>query len=169
MVRSVNPIPAFLITALALSASSFLPADESGDLPEFLKRFDTNQDNQIDEEERQAIRDLRAGLQKKKRESIDNDDDGTISPTELRQARDTIRGSIQARRRQKFLTIAGEDEQISPSEYTTIPGIKALPARAFERIWDHLDLNRDGSISFEEFEGTLRSHRLPVTRGTNQD
>jgi Ca2+-binding EF-hand superfamily protein len=164
----VNPVPAFLITVLALGASVLLPADESGDLPEFLKRFDTNQDNQIDEEERQAIRDLRAGLQKKKRESIDNDDDGTISPSELRQARDTIRGSIQARRRQKFLTIAGEDERISPSEYATIPGIEALPARAFERIWDHLDLNRDGSISFEEFEGTLRNHRPPVTRATNR-
>lgn len=164
----MNPVPAFLITVLALGASVLLPADESGDLPEFLKRFDTNQDNQIDEEERQAIRDLRAGLQKKKRESIDNDDDGTISPSELRQARDTIRGSIQARRRQKFLTIAGEDERISPSEYATIPGIEALPARAFERIWDHLDLNRDGSISFEEFEGTLRNHRPPVTRATNR-
>lgn len=162
-------LPPFLITALALGVSALVSADDAGDLPEFLKRFDTNQDNQIDEEERQAIRDLRAGLKKRKRESIDSDDDGTISPDELRQARSAIRRNIEERRKQKFLAIAGEDERISLSEYATIPGIDALPARALERIWDHLDLNRDGSISFEEFDGTLRNHRQSKNSQASQD
>ena len=134
------------------------------DLPEFLQRFDTNDDDQIDEEERQAIRDLRAKLRKEKRESIDSDWDGRVSPKEVKAARKTIRKSIRERRTKKFLSIAGQDGMISPSEYGAIPGIEHLPDSAFETIWRHLDADGDGAISFEEFAGTLRRHESSSER-----
>jgi Ca2+-binding EF-hand superfamily protein len=135
------------------------------DLPEFLKRFDTNDDHQIDEEERQAIRDLRSDLKQKKRQSIDSNEDGIISPEEVKTARRVIREKIAARRREKFLTIAGEDGAISPSEYSLIPGVETWSASSFDRIWSHLDLDNDGLVSFEEFEGTLRPHTAPEPEG----
>lgn len=129
-----------------------------GELPQFLQRFDTNNDDQIDEEERQAIRDLRSSLRDKNRQSIDLDNDGVISPEEIEAARETIRIRIEERRQAKFNSIAGEDKLISPSEYSAIPGIDQLPDSAFQLIWNHLDADSSGDISQEEFMGTLRLH-----------
>jgi Ca2+-binding EF-hand superfamily protein len=140
---------------------SWLPGTsfDKGDLPEFLQRFDTNNDDQIDEEERQAIRDLRSALRQEKRQSIDADGDGTISSPEIASARKTIRARIEERRRRKFALVAGEDGMISPSEYAALPGIEQFPEEVFEAIWSHLDLNQDGLVSLAEFTGTLRLHR----------
>ena len=75
----------------------------NGSLPAFLKHFDTNSDDLIDEEERQAIRDLRAKLREKKRTSIDLNQDGKISENEVSMARAALREQMEQRRLQKIL------------------------------------------------------------------
>lgn len=154
-----------LRTALIGFTFGLAVAGMRGELPEFLQRFDTNNDHQIDEEERQAIRDLRSNLRQKKRQSIDRNDDGLISIEEVKSAREFIRQKISARRQEKFRAISGEDEAISPSEYASIPGLDSLPKTSFERLWNHLDLNKDGMVTFGEFEGTLRTHTPPDPEG----
>jgi len=150
--------PIFL--GLLVLGGSFVLAKTfgNGDLPEFLQRFDTNNDEQIDEEERQAIRDLRSSLRRESRQSIDTDEDGEISPQEIAAARETIRVKIAERRRRKFRAIAGEDDLISPAEYAVIPGIEQFPPPIFDAIWEHLALDGDGTISLDEFLGVLRHH-----------
>lgn len=150
-----------LIAALALTSSFAQAGDRSigdGTLPEFLQQFDTNDDGKIDEEERQAIRDLRAKMREERRNSIDTDGDGEISADEITAARDTLRAKIEERRIEKFNEIAGEDELISKEEYSAIPGVDRLPDFMFEAIFDRLDDDDDDRISSEEFFHRLRRH-----------
>ena len=130
----------------------------NGSLPDFLKHFDTDADGIIDEEERQAIRDLRTKLRQEKRKSIDLNQDGEISKDEIAGARRAIRARIEERRLLKFSEIAGEDFLISPEEYATIPGMHTLPDVIFEAIWDRLDTDGSGDISAGEFLFRLRDH-----------
>ena len=130
----------------------------SGSLPAFLKHFDTNSDDLIDEEERQAIRDLRAKLREKKRTSIDLDQDGKISENEVSMARAALREQMEQRRLQKFSSIAGEDDLISREEYLTIPGVRNLPDFIFEAVWSRLDTDGSGHVSPEEFLSRLLKH-----------
>lgn len=130
-----------------------------GTLPGFLEKFDLNKDHRIDEEERQAIRDLRIEMRRKNQESVDLDNDGTISKKELDTARDSLLVKIQRRREEKFLSIAGVDALISPAEYQGIPGIEFLSDSAFQEVWSHLDLDEDDFVSFEEFTNVLRNHQ----------
>ena len=130
----------------------------SGSLPAFLKHFDTNSDDLIDEEERQAIRDLRAKLREKKRTSIDLDQDGEISENEVSMARAALREQMEQRRLQKFSSIAGEDDLISREEYLTIPGVRNLPDFIFEAVWSRLDTDGSGHVSPEEFLSRLLKH-----------
>ena len=83
----------FTLLLITIAASAFAKEKVfgNGSLPAFLKHFDTNSDGLIDEEERQAIRDLRAKLREKKRTSIDLDQDGKISEKEIVMARAALR------------------------------------------------------------------------------
>jgi Ca2+-binding EF-hand superfamily protein len=127
-------------------------------LPDFLKRFDTNEDGKIDEEERQAIADLRAKLHSEKQKSIDSNLDGQIQKSEVEFARRILRSKIDERRQQKFREIAGEDNLISRDEFATIPGSETLPEFISSAIFEHLDTDDSGEISFGEFLGKLRDH-----------
>ena len=150
-----------LLLLLILIASSAFAKEKvfgDGSLPDFLKHFDTNSDGVIDEEERQAIRDLRAKLREEKRTSIDLNRDGRISKDEIAVARAALREQIEQRRLEKFSSIAGEDDLISPAEYTTIPGVSTLPDFIFDAIWSRLDTDGSGDISPDEFLQRLRSH-----------
>jgi Ca2+-binding EF-hand superfamily protein len=150
-----------LITALMATGSFSFAGDRSigdGTLPEFLQQFDTNEDGQIDEEERQAVRDLRAKMREERRNSIDTDGDGQIGPEEIEAAREELRSKIEERRLTKFNEIAGEDDLISKEEYATIPGIDRLPDFIFDAIFDRLDRDDSGDISSEEFFQRLRDH-----------
>jgi Ca2+-binding EF-hand superfamily protein len=150
----------FLLFLAVIAPSAFANEKVFGDgsLPDFLKHFDTNSDGVIDEEERQAIRDLRAKLREEKRTSIDLDRDGQISKDEIAIARTALREQIEQRRLEKFSSIAGEDDLISPEEYTTIPGVSTLPDFIFDAIWSRLDTDGSGDISPDEFLQRLRSH-----------
>ena len=50
----------------------------NGNLPEFLVKYDLNEDGVLDEEERQAAKDARKNRAKEKRASWDTDEDGEI-------------------------------------------------------------------------------------------
>lgn len=147
-----------LLTVIAMPAFSQDKVFDDGNLPDFLKHFDTNSDGEIDEEERQAIRDLRSKLREKKRTSIDLDQDGNISGKEVAMARAVLREQIEQRRQEKFSSIAGEDDLISPEEYLTIPGVSTLPDFIFNAIWSRLDADGSGDISPDEFLFRLRGH-----------
>ena len=128
-------------------------------LPKFLQQFDTNEDGKIDEEERQAIRDLRSKLREERRNSIDTDEDGEITRDEIDTARMILRSQIEERRLEKFNSIAGEDGLINRQEYATIPGVDRLPDFIFDAIFDRLDLDNSGEISADEFSRPLRRHQ----------
>lgn len=87
----LEPNPMRILILLFITIATYAFAKEkmfgNGSLPAFLKHFDTNSDDLIDEEERQAIRDLRAKLREKRRTSIDLDQDGEISENEVSMAR----------------------------------------------------------------------------------
>ena len=150
----------FTLLLITIAASAFAKEKMfgNGSLPAFLKHFDTNSDGLIDEEERQAIRDLRAKLREKKRTSIDLDQDGKISENEIMMARAALREQIDHRRLQKFSSIAGEDNRISREEYLTIPGVRNLPDFIFEAVWSRLDTDGSGHVSPEEFLSRLLKH-----------
>ena len=150
----------FTLLLITIAASAFAKEKVfgNGSLPAFLKHFDTNSDGLIDEEERQAIRDLRAKLREKKRTSIDLDQDGKISENEIMMARAALREQIDHRRLQKFSSIAGEDNRISREEYLTIPGVRSLPDFILEAIWSRLDTDGSGHVSPEEFLSRLLKH-----------
>jgi len=133
-------------------------------LPRFLQQFDTNDDGIIDEEERQAIADLRSKLRELQRKSIDADQDGRIMRDEIEAAREVLRMKIDERRLEMFRKIAGEDDLMTIDEYATIPGSENLPDFVFEGIFDRLDLDGSGDISVEEFFHRLKPHREPAKR-----
>lgn len=148
-----------ILSALFLGGIVFAAADDPSSreapLPRFLRQLDTNRDGIIDEEERQAISDLRAKLRETHRDSIDENRDGRISRREAETARRLVRAKIEERRLEKFREIAGEDDLISPEEFATVPGSGKLPDFVFQGIFDRLDRDASGDISMEEF-----SHRL---------
>ncbi len=153
-----------LMAAILSGLSPALAGDKpigGGALPEFLQQFDTNGDGHIDEEERQAIRDLRNKLREERRNSIDADGDGNTSPEEIQAARDAIRARIEERRLKQFNSIAGEDGLISKEEYATIPGIDRLPDFIFDAIFNRLDRDDSGAIDSDEFFHRLRRHNRP--------
>ncbi|MGC6466770.1 MAG: EF-hand domain-containing protein [Akkermansiaceae bacterium] len=156
------------VVSLVLAGTFLVLAEDKSatdaSLPVFLKRFDTNEDGRIDEEERQAIADLRAGLRAKQLESIDTDRDGRIQKKEIEAARLVLRTSIEERRLQKFREIAGEDDLISREEFATIPGSADLPDFVFDGIFYRLDSDRSGEVSLEEFFERLTNHQRPVRR-----
>lgn len=130
----------------------------NGSLPDFLRQLDTNKDGEIDEEERQAIRDLREKMRQHQKKSLDLNEDGEISPSEIASAREALRIKIEERRLAKFTAIAGEDGLISREEYATIPGIDSLPDFVFDAIWGRLDVDGSGDVTASEFLNRLRRH-----------
>ena len=159
------------LLTIFIGGALIAPAEDRplGDpLPRFLQHLDTNEDGVIDEEERQAIADLRNKLRELSRKSIDADQDGQIKREEVEAAREILRIKIEERRFEMFLKIAGEDELMTIEEYATIPGSEDLPDFVFEGIFDRLDTDGSGDISFEEFFHRLKPHHEPVKRRTRQ-
>lgn len=157
--------PFFIFLGISLcSAQEVEP--KRAPLPLFLQQFDTNEDGVIDEEERQALRDLRADLRRAGRDSIDTDNDGDISDEEILAAREVLRIAIEDRRLAKFREIAGEDDLITYQEYLQIPGLKDLPSFLTEALFDRLDHDASGDITVNEFFDRLRSHTPKTSRST---
>ena len=164
--------PFLLLSFVLLASLQAQDADgrriSRGDkLPNFLQQFDANENGQIDEEERQAKRDLLRKFREERRNSIDTNDDGIISQDEIRAARNSIRRRIEDRRLERFNEIAAGDEVLSFEEFLSIPGFEELEEEIAEAIFARLDTDESGDISAEEFLQRLRPHRPEREQATS--
>ncbi|MFZ9936701.1 MAG: EF-hand domain-containing protein [Luteolibacter sp.] len=129
----------------------------TGDLPEFLKPFDLDEDGKLSVEERQAyekaMREARAILPGRLH-PWDTDGDGKLSPEEIQAAREAIATKVSEAREKRFNQLdINEDGELSADELKGIPGIKD---EMLARMISHLDKDGSGTISLEEFVAVLR-------------
>ena len=161
-----------LVAVIAIMGACPLQADDrsfgDGTLPEFLIPFDVNEDGQIDEEERQAIRDARKAAREQRRAEIDTDGDGEISEEEREAARDEIRANISERRANKFAEIAGEDGLLSLEELSQVRYLSKASENRIASLFARLDTDGSGDISLEEFTARLRDHGSPKEKGRKE-
>ena len=148
-----------ILVASGLLGSAILAQDLSksfgdGTLPEFLMRYDVNDDGIIDEEERQAIKEERKAARQSRRNS-----GGKMSLKERLAARDSIRERILSKRAKKFAEIAGEDGVLSLEELSSLPAFKNAFKERVDSIFARLDSDKSGDDSLEEFNQRLRNHR----------
>lgn len=148
-----------ILVASGLLGSAILAQDLSksfgdGTLPEFLMRYDVNDDGIIDEEERQAIKEERKAARQSRRNS-----GGKMSLKERLAARDSIRERILSKRAKKFAEIAGEDGVLSLEELSSLPAFKNAFKERVDSIFARLDSDKSGDVSLEEFNQRLRNHR----------
>jgi Ca2+-binding EF-hand superfamily protein len=151
-----NIIVGTLIIAIGgLSTSMARPARLTG----LLKQYDIDDNGKLDEEERLAAKD---DLTKKYEEFLaewDKDGDGKLSRTEIAAFRKSVREKIQANRLAKFLEVAGEDELISPAEFAAMPAFAGLDAAKVTKLFNALDRDKSGQMTFAEFLRSFRTHR----------
>lgn len=130
-----------------------------GTLPDILVEYDVNEDGVIDEEERQAIIEARKAVREARRAEIDTNGDGEISEEEREAAREAIREAIEAKRSEKFAEIAGEDGLLTLEEFAALPNLADADPERVEAIFNRLDADNSGDVTFEEFTARLRKHR----------
>lgn len=161
-----------LIAGSLLTGTALAQADEKsfgdGTLPEFLQKYDVNEDGKIDEEERQAIKESRKAAREERRAEIDTNDDGKISDEERQAARDAIRAAIEAKRAEKFAEIAGDDGLLTLEELAAVPQLEKAPEARIASIFSRLDTDESGDVSLEEFNARLRHHRPPAHQGPGE-
>lgn len=138
----------------AILAQGLSKSFGDGTLPEFLMRYDVNDDGIIDEEERQAIKEERKAARQSRRNS-----GGKMSLKERLAARDSIRERILSKRAKKFAEIAGEDGVLSLEELSSLPAFKNAFKERVDSIFARLDSDKSGDVSLEEFNQRLRNHR----------
>lgn len=148
-----------ILVASGLLGSAILAQDLSksfgdGTLPEFLMRYDVNDDGIIDEEERQAIKEERKAARQSRRNS-----GSKMSLEERLAARDSIRERILSKRAKKFAEIAGADGVLSLEELSSLPAFKNAFKERVDSIFARLDSDKSGYVSLEEFNQRLRNHR----------
>ena len=102
----------------------------NGNLPEFLVKYDLNEDGVLDEEERQAAKDARKNRAKEKRASWDTDEDGEISKEEREAARDALRAKIEEKRNERFAEVDTDGNgTLNAEEFGAIGAIERLAKR----------------------------------------
>ena len=138
----------------AILAQGLRKSFGDGTLPEFLMRYDVNDDGIIDEEERQAIKEERKAARQSRRNG-----GGKMSLKERLAARDSIRERILSKRAKKFAEIAGEDGVLSLEELSSLPAFKNAFKERIDSIFARLDSDKSGDVSLEEFNQRLRNHR----------
>ncbi|MDA7867873.1 EF-hand domain-containing protein [Akkermansiaceae bacterium] len=129
-----------------------------GTLPDFLQNYDVNQDGVIDEEERQAIKQLRKEARAEQRSAIDADSDGKVSLEERKAAQEAIREKISSKRAIKFSEIAGDDGLLSYEEFVAMPTLSRISKGRVTSIFARLDRDNSGQVTLEEFNDRLRGH-----------
>nr|MBR9810696.1 hypothetical protein [bacterium] len=138
----------------AILAQGLSKSFGDGTLPEFLMRYDVNDDGIIDEEERQAIKEERKAARQSRRNG-----GGKMSLEERLAARDSIRERILSKRAKKFAEIAGADGVLSLEELSSLPAFKNAFKERVDSIFARLDSDKSGDVSLEEFNQRLRNHR----------
>ena len=134
-----------------------------GTLPEFLAKYDVNEDGSIDEEERQAIKEERKAARAGRRAKIDIDGDGKISLDQ----RELLRKRIIAKRAEKFTEIAGDDGVLSLTEMTDLKAFQNMPEERLTSLFARLDADNSGEVNLEEFNMRLRDHSSPAKPDSN--
>jgi hypothetical protein len=134
-----------------------------GTLPEFLAKYDVNEDGSIDEEERQAIKEERQAARAGGRAKIDIDGDGKISLDQ----RELLRKRIIAKRAEKFTEIAGDDGVLSLTEMTDLKAFQNMPEERLTSLFARLDADNSGEVNLEEFNMRLRDHSSPAKPDSN--
>lgn len=147
-----------LASAATLSAQTPTPRNPfgTGELPEFLKPYDLNNDGVLSVEERQAF-------EKALREAHDNrpdrpnpwdtDGDGVLSDAEKEAARAAIAAKIEAQRTKRFNELDTDDDGLLTAE--ELAKIPHITAEQVARMIAHLDKDGDGKISLAEFTAPL--------------
>jgi Ca2+-binding EF-hand superfamily protein len=134
-----------------------------GTLPEFLAKYDVNEDGSIDEEERQAIKEERQAARAGRRAKIDIDGDGKISLDQ----RELLRKRIIAKRAEKFTEIAGDDGVLSLTEMTDLKAFQNMPEERLTSLFARLDADNSGEVNLAEFNMRLRDHSSPAKPDSN--
>jgi Ca2+-binding EF-hand superfamily protein len=158
---------ALLLGALArVEAQPAPPARQpfgTGELPEFLKIFDLDNDGALSVEERQAyFKAIRNGVSQlaPAANPWDSDGDGKLSDAEKISARDTIARKIADQRSQRFEEIDTDgDGLLTPAEIGKIPLINAEQAASFIA---RLDKDGDGKVSKAEFLAAMTPVDEPI-------
>ena len=125
-----------------------------GTLPEFLTRYDVNEDGIIDEEERQAVKEERQAARKKNRAA-----NRKTSLEERLATRNAIRERILSKRAENFAQISGKDGLLSLDELASLPSFEKASEKRISSIFTRLDSDDSGEVTLEEFNKRLRNHR----------
>lgn len=164
-----------LLSAVLMAATSSVRAADpvrgpfgNGELPEILKPYDVDGDGKLSEEERQAyLKAVREGLVDRPgrpggdrpKNPFDTDGDGKLSDEEKAAAQEAIRAKIEAERTKRFDELDKDDDGfLTAEEFLGVPGLRPELAA---RILAHLDTDKDGKISKDEFLAALRPPRPP--------
>jgi Ca2+-binding EF-hand superfamily protein len=158
------------VSAPIASAQTTAPdrkAFGTGELPEFLKPYDLNEDGKLSIEERQAYekatreaRQLRPG----RVNPWDTNGDGVLSEEEKAAARAAIAERIKAERTKRFNELdTDKDGYLTAEELAKIPHITPEQIAAMIARLDTADENgvKDGKISLDEFLAALRPVEPP--------
>jgi Ca2+-binding EF-hand superfamily protein len=152
----------FATTALVLGTSMLaLSAPQSGGKgkpqgppplpPEVLAKYDTNHDGKLSDAEKAA---MKADLEAKRKELIakyDTNGDGVLDEKERAAMKADLDALRLAEQTAKFLSLDTDGVTgLSLAEFTAGAPKDATPER-IKAAFDHLDANKDGSISLTEF------------------
>jgi Ca2+-binding EF-hand superfamily protein len=129
-----------------------------GTLPEFLTKYDVNEDGSIDEEERQAIKEERKAARVGRRAKFDTDGNGKLSSDE----RESLRKRITAKRVENFTAIAGEDGLLSLTEMADLKAFQNMSEERLSSLFARLDADNSSDVTLEEFKMRLRDHSSPA-------
>lgn len=148
-----------IATTLLLTGFSGLQA-AAAPLTEFLRLFDLDGNGVLNPEERQAAK---KALEMNRAEFIakwDTNKDGKLSLDEIRALRAAIIKHIIAMRHTKFLEFAGEDELMSLKEFSSLPIFAEKDPVGVAEVFQRLDHDKSGSLSFLEFNARFIHYRL---------
>ena len=156
-------ITALLATAMAATvhgqeAKPPRQAFGTGELPEFLKPYDLDNDGKLSVEERQAFEQAvrEAGPLKRpdRKNPWDTNEDGKLSEEEKEAARAAVAQKVGDIRSKRFAELdADKDGLLTVAELGAIP---AVNAERITRMVEHLDDDKDGKISLAEFNAALK-------------
>ena len=158
-----------LISCALLGGTAFVQAEGKGFgdgiLPEFLAQCDLDGNGVLDEEEVQAMEQVRKQIREQVREQIDADGDGKICEQERERAREAIQQQIEAKRAEKFAAMAGEDGRMNQGEFAGIPALADVDPARIAAMFQRMDADGNGEVNLEEFMARLRHRQGPQEPG----